>query len=445
MDAQAIDNLRTQAETFLDKLMEWAMSPQFYAQIAAIVLALLIGHFVAGQIKKRVAFFQAPPTEGRFLPVLKWLYTASGLLRPVLLVAFLAVAASIAEATVGASWLVRIAQSVGVIYVLYTAINQFVTHPMVNAAARWIGIPFAILWVFGWLPPVIQWMKTTGIPLGDAKISLFTVFYGVIAGAFLFWIGRHSNRAGQKAIREQQTLDVQVRELLVKLFQISLFAGLAFVLLKVIGFPLGSLAILGGAVGVGLGFGLQQIVSNFISGMILLFERSMGIGDFIELDNGRSGTLKAINLRSSTIETYDGKEIMVPNQTFITEQFINWTRDDPRQRYEVEFSVAYDTDLHAVPPIIVAAVSRHPQVLNDPEEPDCELRGFADSGVEFGVEFWCSGIDDGPNKFSSDILFLVWDALRENNIEIPYPRRDVYMHEGSPKLAVKKKRSAESR
>lgn len=437
-----IETARAHGLAFLDKIMEWAMSPQFYAQVAGIVLALVIGHYVARELKKRVPFFQAPPTEGRLLPVLKWLYAASGLLRPVMFVAFMAIAAAIADAAVGASWLIRIGQSLAIIFVLYSAINQFITHPLVNAAARWVGIPVAVLWAFGWLPPVVKWMKSTGIPLGDATISLYTVFYGVIAGAFLFWIGRHSNQAGQKAIREQHTLDVQVRELLVKLFQIALFAGLAFVLLKVIGFPLGSLAILGGAVGVGLGFGLQQIVSNFISGMILLFERSMGIGDHIELDNGRSGTLKAINLRSSTIETYDGKEIMVPNQTFITEQFINWTRDDPRQRYEVEFSVAYDTDLHKVPPIIVEAVLKHPQVLTDPEQPDCELRGFGDSGVDFGVEFWCSGIDDGPNKFSSDILFLVWDALKENNIEIPYPRREVYMYEGAPKLSVKKKGKA---
>jgi len=197
--------------------------------------------------------------------------------------------------------------------------------------------------------------------------------------------------------------------------------------------------VLGGAVGVGIGFGLQQIASNFISGMILLFERSMGIGDHIELDNGRSGTLKAINMRSSILETYDGKEIMIPNETFITEQFINWTRDNPLQRYEVEFSVAYDTDPHQVPPLIVAAVLKHPQVLTDPEQPDCELRGFGDSGIEFGVEFWVAGIDDGPNKFSSDILFLVWDALRDNNIEIPFPRQDIRILDSPPKLRIRKK------
>ncbi len=128
----------------------------------------------------------------------------------------------------------------------------------------------------------------------------------------------------------------------------------------------------------------------------------------------------------------------MPNEKFITEQFINWTRDDPRQRYEVEFSVAYDTDLHKVPPVIEEAVKKHPRVLLEPEEPDCELRGFGESGVNFGVEFWVDGLDDGPNKFSSDVLFLVWDALKDNGIVIPFPQREVRVLGSDPLLSIKK-------
>jgi len=440
MDNEIIQNLRYQAMIFVEKLLESAMSPQFYAQVGAIVLALVVAQFATKFIRGRVAFFRDEPITGKFLLLQKWAFAASGLLLPVLIVTAMALAVQALDASVGASWLVRIAQGVAVIYVLYSAIHQFIPNPMVRALALWIGIPLAILQVFGWLDATIEWMDSIAIPLGSAKFSLFTLFKGAVAGGILFWIGRHSNAAGQKAIRRQDKLDVQIKELFVKLFQIALFATLAILLMQVIGIPLSSLAILGGAIGIGVGFGLQQIASNFISGMILLFERSMGIGDYIELDNGRAGILKAINMRSSTLETYDGKEILIPNETFITEQFINWTRDDPRQRYEVEFSVSYDTDPHVIPPMIAAAVSRHSQVLQDPEKPDCELRGFGNSGIEFGVEFWVSGIDDGPNKFSSDILFLVWDALKDNNIEIPFPRQDIRLLENTPKLRIGKKK-----
>jgi small-conductance mechanosensitive channel len=183
--------------------------------------------------------------------------------------------------------------------------------------------------------------------------------------------------------------------------------------------------VFGGALGVGLGFGLQQIASNFISGIILLLERSIKIGDYIEMEDGKSGTLKTMNMRSSVLSTFDGKDIMVPNDRFITTQFINWTHEDPRQRYEVEFGVAYDTDLHKVPPLIIKAVSTHEQVLLEPEEPDVELRSFGDNGINFAVEFWVSGIDDGKNKFTSEVRFLIWDALKKEGIAMPFPQREI--------------------
>jgi len=241
----------------------------------------------------------------------------------------------------------------------------------------------------------------------------------------LFWLGRVSSNFGQKVIRAQQSLDMPTRELFAKLFEIALFFGVFVLLLQVLGLDLTALTVFGGALGVGLGFGLQQIASNFISGIILLIERSMSAGDYIELDDGRAGIIKDINMRSTTLETFDGKEIMVPNEAFITSAFTNWTRDDPRQRYEVEFSVAYDTDLHAVPPAVEEAVLKHPRVLREPEMPDCELRGFGDSGVNFAIEFWVDGLDDGPNNFSSDVLFLVWDALQDGGFQIPYPQREI--------------------
>ena len=130
-------------------------------------------------------------------------------------------------------------------------------------------------------------------------------------------------------------------------------------------------------------------------------------------------------MRSTTLETYDGKEIMLPNEKFITTTFVNWTRDDPRQRYEVDFTVAYDTDIEPLPELICKAVAQHPQVLDDPEPVDVELRGFGDHGIKFAVEFWADGIDDGKNKFSSDVLFIIWRTLRDNKISIPFPQREV--------------------
>ncbi|MCF6322610.1 MAG: mechanosensitive ion channel [Rhizobiaceae bacterium] len=413
------------AQTIFNQLLEWAISPQFYAQIGAIIAAIAIAWFGAKMLKSRLSWFSDEPIDGRFLKIRQLIYAVSDLLFAAFCYVLLGIAVEITLAAVDTAWLVRLARGISVIFLLYSAINRFIPNPMVRTAAIWIGIPVATLQVFGYLDQATAFLDSISFEVGNIRLSLFFLAKTLIVGAIFFWAGRISNTSGQKAIRNQNALDTSTQELLAKIFQIVLFGILFVLMMQVLGLDLTALAIFGGAVGVGLGFGLQQIAANFISGMIILFERSLTVGDYIELEDGRGGILKELNMRSTTLETFDGKEIMVPNEKFITDAFTNWTRDDPRQRYEVEFSVAYETDLHKVPPIINAAVSKHPRVLQEPEKPDCELRGFGDSGVNFGVEFWVDGLDDGPNKFSSDVLFLVWDALKENNITIPFPQREV--------------------
>ena len=418
-------SLQQRGLELLDKLLEWGMSPQFYAQVGAIIIAVLIARFAGKLILQKLSFFQEPPVDGPLLKPRQWAYSAKDLISPVLTVLLMGAAVEAVSATVGASWLIRLAQSAAVISLLYAVINNYIAHPLVRTAAIWVGIPIATLRVFGWLDETIGFMDSLALSVGNIRISLFMLFKAAIAGAFFFWLGRISNNAGQKVIRKQDAIDPPTRELFAKLFEILLFMIIFILLLQVMGIDLTALTVFGGALGVGLGFGLQQIASNFISGIILLLERSLGVGDYIELEDGRGGILKQLNMRSSTLETFDGKEIMVPNEKFITTRFVNWTRDDPRQRYEVDFTVSYDSDPHQVKKLVEAAVSKHPKVLQEPEEVDCELRGFGESGIDFAVEFWVSGLDDGKNKFSSDVLFLVWDALKANNITIPYPQREV--------------------
>ena len=159
------------------------------------------------------------------------------------------------------------------------------------------------------------------------------------------WLGRISNRAGQRMIRKQEAIDIGTREVFAKLFQVVLFAVLFILLLQIMGINLTALAVFGGALGVGLAFGLQAIASNFISGIILLLDRSLKVGDYIELDDGRGGTIREMNMRSTLLETFDGKDIMVPNEQFITTRFVNWTHNNKEQRCSLEFQVAYKTDI----------------------------------------------------------------------------------------------------
>ncbi len=150
-------------------------------------------------------------------------------------------------------------------------------------------------------------------------------------------MGRISNKVGQQIIRSQSDLDIGTREVFAKLFEVALFVVIFLLLLQVMGINLTALAVFGGALGVGLGFGLQAIASNFISGIIILLDRSITVGDYIELEDGRTGIIRELKMRSTTLETFDGKDIMVPNETFITTNFINWTHKNKKQRYSIEF------------------------------------------------------------------------------------------------------------
>lgn len=420
-----LDTLKLQAQHYLDILIGWLSSPQFYAQVIAIFAAVIIGRILANQSLVKVFLFNVEPTEGKLLRYRKLLYSCRDLLSPALVVVALMVAAAGSDAGVGSSWLVRLAGTAATISLLHSVIKRFIQNPIANAAARWVGLPVAAIYMFGYMPQLISWLDGTALQAGNIRISILAIIKACGFGAVFFLIGRMSSNAGQKVIRDQQSVDIQTRELAAKALELTVFAIVGLLLMNVLGLDLTTLAVFGGALGVGLGFGLQQIAANFISGIIILLERSLKVGDYIELEDGRTGILRDINMRSSTLSTYDGKDIMVPNERFITTRFVNWTHSDPRQRYEVPFVVTYETDMHKVPKLIEKAVSSHKTVLQVPEPVSCEIKKFGDFGVHFAVKFWVNGIDDGPNNFTSDVHFLVWDALQKAGVKMATPLHQV--------------------
>jgi small-conductance mechanosensitive channel len=433
-----LEILQARVLAYLDILKSWLASPQFYAQVIAVIGLWIIAKLLARQILARVPLLRVEPTVGRFLRYQKLAFSCRSLVEPAFFVAFMAAAASVADQALGASWLIRIAQSLALVRLLHALIMRFLTHPVINSAARWIGLPIAAIYALGYFSQFTAGLDSIAFQAGNIRISLLALSKAALFGGILFWLGRTSSNAGQKVIRDQQSVDVQTRELAAKALELLVFAIVGLLLLNILGLDLTTLAVFGGALGVGLGFGLQQIASNFISGIIILLERSLKVGDYIELEDGRTGILRELNMRSSTLETYDGKEIMVPNEKFITTRFVNWTRADPRQRYEVPFVVGYDTDLHKIPPLIEKAVSSHPTVLQEPEKVSCELKKFGDFGAHFAVKFWVNGIDDGPNNFTSDVHFLVWDALQKGKIKLATPHHQVAIMAGDVSIGKSK-------
>ena len=415
---------------FWETVRTWTVSPEFYMQLGAIAAAVVVALLLSLVVRRRVRLFHTEPQPGPLLRLRQAFYRAGGLVFPILMIVTLGAAIGISTTTVGQDWLVRFALSVVVVILLYRFISWFVDDPFFAGFFKWALIPFATLSAFGWLDEVTLYLDSLSLEVGMLRVSALWVGRTLIFGGVFFWLGKVSSKFGKQVIRERRTLDVGTREIVSKLFEIALFVSFFLLLLGVMGINLTALAVFGGALGVGLGFGLQQIAANFISGVIILLDRSITIDDYIEFDDGRAGTLRELNMRSATLETFDGKDIMVPNEQFITSSFVNWTHKNKKQRYSLEFSVAYKTDVHGMLRIVKQVVASHPKVLSGPdlpfpERPDAEISSFGDSGINILVEFWMLGIDDGENRVGGDLLLMIWDALKENAIEIPFPQRDV--------------------
>lgn len=277
---------------------------------------------------------------------------------------------------------------------------------------------------------IIHTLQSLAFVLGTLSVSLYDIIRVCLIGLVVLLIARLINNYGKKLIKRQKRLDVRTKEVLSKVYEVVIFCIVALTLLNILGINLTTLAVFGGAVGVGLGLGLQSIASNFISGIIILLDNSITIDDYIEINADQKGFVREFRMRYTVLETYDGKDIVVPNETFISSTFINWSHKDPKQRYRVDFSVAYDTDVRAMVELIKDAVGAHPQVINGnkypiEERPDCEIESFGDSGINMFVEFWILGIDDGKNRVGGDLNLIILETLKNNGIEIPFPQREV--------------------
>jgi small-conductance mechanosensitive channel len=415
-----LTSVQTYLQPYLEKLMGWLASPQFYAQVGAILAAVLIGRLVAGLLLKSLWLLNAEPQDGKLIKYRTLLYSCRDLLRPALIVLALAVSASLCDVAIGTSWLARFGQRVALILLLHSLINRFLANPLLNASARWVGLPVAAVVVFGYFDDATAWLDSVALEAGNIRISLLALGKAAFFGGILFWLGRVSSDAGQRAIRQQETVDIQTRELAAKALQLAIFAIVALLLLNVLGLDLTALAVFSGALGVGLGFGLQQIASNFISGIIILIERSLKVGDLIELEDGRSGILKDINMRSSRLATSDGKDIMVPNERFITTRFVNWTQSDPRQRYDVNFTVNGASEIPKVKSLIERAVADCAGVLLEPEPPTCEIEKFNEYGVQFAARFWLTSSDGNESQVCSAAHLAIWQGLKKARIDMVF-------------------------
>jgi len=202
-----------------------------------------------------------------------------------------------------------------------------------------------------------------------------------------------------------------------------------YIALQSVGIDLSALAVMAGAIGVGIGFGLQNITNNFISGLIILAERPITIGDRVEVE-GVAGQVKEINLRSTTILTNDNISVIVPNSQFISNTVVNWSHGDPKVRMRLPFGIAYGSNVEKMKEVVSAMAATHSKVLDNPA-PTLFFTGFGDSSLNFELVVWTAEMTFTPRRFHSELYFGLEKTLRENQIEIPFPQRDLHVRSGT--------------
>jgi len=269
-------------------------------------------------------------------------------------------------------------------------------------------------------------------PLPGVSLSLVQIFLLIALLIAVFWISSRTKHFLCNRLLTKSGLDRALQYAISQIVSnVVLIVGIIIVLENT-GIHLGALAVFAGAVGVGVGFGLQNITSNFISGLVILAERPITIGDRIEVA-GIAGQVQQIRARSTVILTNDNIAMIVPNTKFIDSPVTNWTYGDPRVRFRVPVGVAYGSDVNKVREVLIAAAREHPATLSEPE-PNAYLEKFGESSIDFELVAWSQEMSYRPRRFKSDLNFLIDKHLRAAGIEIPRPQRDLHIRSGVLKV-----------
>jgi small-conductance mechanosensitive channel len=313
-----------------------------------------------------------------------------------------------------------------VVKVLQAALSSAPWVKVMERSVSWMAWLAMVLWVSGLLPVVLKQMEEVTWTMGNSTISLRTLIEGAItASAVLIvalWI---SSAIEARLLRKAVGSDLSLRKAISNATRaLLMFLGLIMAL-SAVGIDLTALSVLGGAIGVGIGFGLQKLASNYVSGFVILAERSMRIGDNVRVD-GFEGRISDINARYTVIRSLGGRESIVPNEVLITTRVENLSLADTRVWLSTVVSVGYDSDVALVRRLLESAALAQPRVVRDPG-PSAALSAFGADGLEFTLGFWIDDPENGQLGLRSEINLAILAALRENGVEIPYPQRVVHI------------------
>lgn len=320
-------------------------------------------------------------------------------------------------------YLVVIWATIATGWVVIGLFSRLIRNPLTRRIVRWVGWIYITLLYLGFLDSVSAFLDTLGISFGDFRITALGLFKAIVVTGALFTGARILTEAATNRIERNKDIAPSFGVLAIKILQVGLYGAALFLGLKAVGFDLTGLAVLSGAIGVGLGFGLQKVVSNLVSGVIILLDKSIKPGDVISIGD-TFGWIESLGARYVSVVTRDGREYLIPNEDLITGQVVNWSHSNEFVRIDLEFGTSYHDDPHKVRRVAIEAALSVPRVLKT-RNSVCHITGFGDSSVNYVLRFWILDPREGLTNVRGTVFLALWDAFRAEGISIPFPQREV--------------------
>ncbi len=327
---------------------------------------------------------------------------------------------------------IRIGVSLLTAWVVIRFASSVIRNASLSRAIAAVAWSIAALNITGLLDPATEVLDSMALVVGTVRISVLGVAKALIALGILLWLAGLISRLVERQLATMPGVTPAAAVLLGKLFRIVVFAVAVFVGLDSVGIDLTAFAVFSGAVGLGIGFGLQRVFSNLISGLILLMDRSVKPGDVIAVGESY-GSINSLGARCVSVITRDGTEHLIPNEELISSRVENWSYTHRLVRLKLPFGIAYDSDLRRAIELAVEAAGAEGRVLAEPK-PVCQLKGFGDNAVDMELRVWISDPQNGTGNITSAILLGVWDRFHKHGIDFPYPQRDIHIKSLPPEL-----------
>ncbi|MFY9204825.1 MAG: mechanosensitive ion channel domain-containing protein [Yoonia sp.] len=330
------------------------------------------------------------------------------------------------------SYLLGIIATLALSWLLIVFVTRLIKSQFLRKLVRWIAWTYVTLDVFGLVAEATNWLDSAGFNVGEHRLSLLLAVQAFIIIGALIAAARFVTMTTSSSIRSNDDISPSMKVLIIKALQIGFYGAALYLGVNALGIDLTGLAVLSGAIGVGLGFGLQKVVSNLVSGVIILLDKSIKPGDVISLGE-TFGWINSLGARYVSVVTRDGKEYLIPNEDLITGQVVNWSHSNDFVRLDIYFGTSYGDNPHKVRKLAIAAASGVDRVLTS-RPTVCHIVGFGDSSVDYILRFWISYPTGGLTNIRGNVFLALWDTFAENGISIPFPQREVKVLKDEPVL-----------